>query len=173
MIEAFANHLGSHIGRHLFYWATTTAPTDHNSLDTETDYGLKLRISNLINKFHGPLERGVQILDHLLTLEEEDFNDHWGSAYIHNYEPEILGRREEQYNTGGRVDGNQEVLYYNGNNNNNGGVIHRQNIARGNSEIKLKNSTSENVIFGCAESHIPTIKPNAVKGMFAYIWNWA
>ncbi|XP_065371659.1 BTB/POZ domain-containing protein 3 isoform X1 [Calliphora vicina] len=130
MIEAFANHLGSHIGRHLFYWATT-APTVHN-LDTETDYGLKLRISNIINKFHGPLERGVQILDHLLTLEEEDFNDHWGSAYIHNYEPEIVDSREEPYNTGGRVDGNQEVLHYYGNNN--GGVMRQQNIARGNME---------------------------------------
>uniref|UniRef100_A0A1A9V8P7 Uncharacterized protein n=1 Tax=Glossina austeni TaxID=7395 RepID=A0A1A9V8P7_GLOAU len=92
MIEAFANHLSSHLGRHLFYWATT-----HCNADTD---GLQLRITDFINKFHGPLERGVQILDHLLTLEEEDFNDHWGSAYAHNYEPEIAnahyGNQEQE-----------------------------------------------------------------------------
>lgn len=129
MIEAFANHLGSHIGRHLFYWATTA----QTARSPEPDYGLNLRISNLINKFHGPLERGVQILDHLLTLEEEDFTDHWGSAYIHNYEPEIVGRREDQNNDGGRVDGgNQEVLYPS--ENNSGNVVQQQNILRGNSK---------------------------------------
>lgn len=128
MIEAFANHLGSHIGRHLFYWATTAQT--HNP---ESDYSLNLRISNLINKFHGPLERGVQILDHLLTLEEEDFNDHWGSAYIHNYEPEIVGRIQDQNNAGGGVDGgNQEVLYPN--DSNSGNVVRQQNIVRGNSK---------------------------------------
>lgn len=143
MIEAFANHLGSHLGRHLFYWATT-APNIHNALDTESDYALNLRISNFINKFHGPLERGVQILDHLLTLDEEDFTDHWGSGYIHNYEPEILGRRENQQvnnNVGGRVEGNQEVLHPNNINNNNDdndnigeGIRRQQNIVRGNSK---------------------------------------
>ncbi|XP_034116421.1 BTB/POZ domain-containing protein 6-B [Drosophila albomicans] len=85
MIEAFANHLSSHLGRHLFYWAITT-PTPRG-LDG-VHYGLNLRLSELINKLHGPLERGVKVLDHLLTLEEDDFSGHWGSAYAHNYEPE-------------------------------------------------------------------------------------
>ena len=150
MIEAFANHLGSHIGRHLFYWATTvptyssssssSSATDtarSNALENESDYSINLRIANFINKFHGPLERGVQILDHLLTLEEEDFNDHWGSAYIHNYEPEIVERLHEHNSHNnvedGRVDGNQEVLYPND------VINHRvehvqQNLIRGNSK---------------------------------------
>lgn len=89
MIEAFANNLGSHLGRHLFYWAVSQPEVN----------GLNLRLTELINKFHGPLERGVQVLDHLLTLEEEDFNGHWGSAYRHSYEPEYASS-----------DGNQEVL---------------------------------------------------------------
>ncbi|GBP98100.1 hypothetical protein EVAR_68644_1 [Eumeta japonica] len=134
MIEAFANHLGSHIGRHLLYWVTTS-PSVRNSLETDTD-SLNLRISNFINKFHGPLERGVQILDHLLTLEEDDFNDHWGSGYIHNYQPEIVGRREEQTNTSGRADGvNQEVLYSNGNNN--VVITWQPNILSGSSKFSL------------------------------------
>ncbi|XP_017468195.1 PREDICTED: BTB/POZ domain-containing protein 6-B-like isoform X2 [Rhagoletis zephyria] len=89
MIEAFANNLSSHLGRHLFYWAVSQPEVN----------GLNLRLTELINKFHGPLERGVQVLDHLLTLDEEDFNGHWGSAYRHNYEPEYAGS-----------DGNEEVL---------------------------------------------------------------
>ncbi|XP_018791000.1 PREDICTED: BTB/POZ domain-containing protein 6-B isoform X2 [Bactrocera latifrons] len=89
MIEAFANSLGSHLGRHLFYWAASQPEVN----------GLNLRLTELINKFHGPLERGVQVLDHLLTLEEDDFNGHWGSAYRHSYEPEYASD-----------DGNQEVL---------------------------------------------------------------
>lgn len=89
MIEAFANSLGSHLGRHLFYWAVSQPEVN----------GLNLRLTELINKFHGPLERGVQVLDHLLTLEEDDFNGHWGSAYRHSYEPEYASS-----------DGNQEVL---------------------------------------------------------------
>ncbi|XP_054726182.1 BTB/POZ domain-containing protein 6-B isoform X1 [Anastrepha obliqua] len=89
MIEAFANNLSSYLGRHLFYWAVSQPEVN----------GLNLRLTELINKFHGPLERGVQVLDHLLTLEEEDFNGHWGSAYTHNYEPEYASS-----------DGNQEVL---------------------------------------------------------------
>lgn len=83
MIEAFANHISSHLGRHLFYWAISQSDiTEFN-----------LRFSDLINKFHAPLERGVQVLDHLLTLEEEDFNGHWGSGYVHNYEPEIANNQ--------------------------------------------------------------------------------
>ncbi|XP_067617624.1 BTB/POZ domain-containing protein 6-B isoform X2 [Eurosta solidaginis] len=89
MIEAFANNLSSHLGRHLFYWALSAPEVNC----------LNLRFTELINKFHGPLERGVQVLDHLLTLEEDDFNGHWGSAYTHNYEPEYA-----------ISDGNQEVL---------------------------------------------------------------
>lgn len=92
MIEAFANTLSSHLGRHLFYWAIdTTKPRSVNG----ANYGLNLRLSELINKFHGPLERGVQVLDHLLTLEEDDFAGHWGSAYAHNYEPEYAARVPE------------------------------------------------------------------------------
>ncbi|EDX12585.1 GD19150 [Drosophila simulans] len=89
MIEAFANHFSSHLGRHLFYWAI------ESSSATSGNYGLNLRLSELINKFHGPLERGVQVLDHLLTLEEDDFAGHWGSAYAHNYEPEYAARVPE------------------------------------------------------------------------------
>ncbi|XP_030369287.1 BTB/POZ domain-containing protein 6-B [Scaptodrosophila lebanonensis] len=89
MIEAFANHLSSHLGRHLFYWAIDTTGSARIG---SGNYGLNLRLSELINKFHGPLERGVQVLDHLLTLEEEDFAGHWGSAYAHNYEPEYAAR---------------------------------------------------------------------------------
>lgn len=137
MIEAFANHLGSHIGRHLFYWATTLpASSLAASTDTESEDGFNLRITNLINKFHGPIERGVQILDHLLTLEEEDFNDHWGSAYVHNYVPEIVGRsvnHHHHHNVGGGVDvANQEVL---NSHDNNAITQRRQNIiVRGNSK---------------------------------------
>ena len=80
MIEAFANHISSHLGRHLLYWAVSTA--DNTSIN--------LRLSDLINKFHAPLERGVQVLDHLLTLDEEDFNGHYGSGYIHNYQPDVI-----------------------------------------------------------------------------------
>lgn len=93
MIEAFANHLSSHLGRHLFYWAIET-PTPRGA-----NVGINLRLSELINKFHGPLERGVQVLDHLLTLDEDDFVGHWGSAYTHNYEPEYainIPENEEQ-----------------------------------------------------------------------------
>lgn len=86
MIEAFANHLSSHLGRHLFYWAAIT---------TSSPRGLNLRLSELINQIHGPLERGVKVLDHLLTLEEDDFTGHWGSAYAHNYEPEFAARVPE------------------------------------------------------------------------------
>ncbi|XP_023173937.2 BTB/POZ domain-containing protein 6-B isoform X1 [Drosophila hydei] len=92
MIEAFANHLSSHLGRHLFYWAIDTRTP---SGVIGASYGLNLRLSELINKFHGPLERGVQVLDHLLTLEEDDFAGHWGSAYAHNYEPEYAARVPE------------------------------------------------------------------------------
>lgn len=92
MIEAFANHLSSHLGRHLFYWAID-ARTPSGVIGAS--YGLNLRLSELINKFHGPLERGVQVLDHLLTLEEDDFAGHWGSAYAHNYEPEYAARVPE------------------------------------------------------------------------------
>ncbi|XP_034659865.1 BTB/POZ domain-containing protein 6 isoform X1 [Drosophila subobscura] len=103
MIEAFANHLSSHLGRHLFYWSidTTTAANGvssgrgSGSGSNSGNYGLNLRLSELINKFHGPLERGVQVLDHLLTLEEDDFAGHWGSAYAHNYEPEYAIRVPE------------------------------------------------------------------------------
>lgn len=120
MIEAFANHFSSHLGRHLFYWATGVV-----SSETESENGINLKISNIINKFHAPLERGVQILDHLLTLEEEDFNDHWGSAYNHNYVPELAGEgygNNGSGNAGIRGDhiiiagcpdvGNQEVINY-------------------------------------------------------------
>lgn len=92
MIEAFANHLSSHLGRHLFYWAIE-APTPRGV--NGANYGINLRLSELINKFHGPLERGVQVLDHLLTLEEDDFVGHWGSAYAHNYEPEYAANIPE------------------------------------------------------------------------------
>ncbi|KNC23359.1 hypothetical protein FF38_05183 [Lucilia cuprina] len=33
---------------------------------------------------------------------------------------------------------------------------------------RLHTETSESVIFGCVESHIPTIKPYLVKGMILY-----
>ncbi|KAL7730550.1 hypothetical protein ACLKA6_000546 [Drosophila palustris] len=94
MIEAFANHLSSHLGRHLFYWAAITTPTTSRggNCGNGVNYGLNLRLSELINKIHGPLERGVKVLDHLLTLEEDDFTGHWGSAYAHNYEPEYAAR---------------------------------------------------------------------------------
>lgn len=94
MIEAFANHLSSHLGRHLLYWAIDTSNAG-NGGGTSGNYGLNLRLSELINKFHGPLERGVQVLDHLLTLEEDDFTGHWGSAYAHSYEPEYADRVPE------------------------------------------------------------------------------
>lgn len=62
MTEAFATNLGSHLGRHLLYWAIT-----------QSDFWYFAdRCADLVNKFHDPLERGVQVLDHLLTLEEEE-----------------------------------------------------------------------------------------------------
>lgn len=115
MIEAFANHFSSHLGRHLFYWASTTFGSD-TADSPESENGLNLKISNLINKFHAPLERGVQILDHLLTLEEEDFNEQWGSAYNHNYELDLASAAAAAAARpgGGRRDvENQEILNFN------------------------------------------------------------
>ncbi|XP_075148058.1 BTB/POZ domain containing protein 3 lute isoform X2 [Haematobia irritans] len=124
MIEAFANHFSSHLVRHLFYWANIVFSESSDSDTSDSENGLNLKISNLINKFHAPLERGVQILDHLLTLDEDDFNEHWGSAYNHNYELDLGGGGggNDNANVGGgnqnrqrqqQVDvENQEVLDY-------------------------------------------------------------
>lgn len=136
MIEAFANHFSSHLGRHLFYWANIVSAESTSASDSsESENGFNLKISNLINKFHAPLERGVQILDHLLTLEEEDFNEQqWGSAYNHNYELDLVGG-------GGGGDGgvianrrdvgNQEVINQHNSDNN---EFHVQFIVRRNSK---------------------------------------
>lgn len=136
MIEAFANHFSSHLGRHLFYWANIVSAESTSASDSsESENGFNLKISNLINKFHAPLERGVQILDHLLTLEEEDFNEQqWGSAYNHNYELDLVG------GGGGVVGGvianrrdvgNQEVINQHNSDNN---EFHVQFIVRRNSK---------------------------------------
>lgn len=72
MIEAFANHLGSHLGRHIIYWALGQDESEGRARQLE-----------LLQKIQGPFERGVHVLDNLFTLDEEDFNN-WGSGFAHH-----------------------------------------------------------------------------------------
>jgi len=54
--------LGGHLGRQLLHWAITQADI----------WYLAYRCAEIVTKFHEPLERGVAILDNILTLEEEE-----------------------------------------------------------------------------------------------------
>lgn len=62
MNDTLAETLSSHFGRQLFYYLIK-----HSDI-----YHIANRCANFVTKIHEPLERGVAILDNLLTLEEED-----------------------------------------------------------------------------------------------------
>lgn len=81
MIEAFANHLSSHLGRHIIYWALGQDESEGRARQLE-----------LLEKIQGPFERGVHVLDNLFTLDEEDFNN-YGSGFAHHCD--IVEVREE------------------------------------------------------------------------------
>lgn len=114
MIEAFANHLGSHLGRHIIYWALGQEDTDGRARQLE-----------LLDKIQGPFERGVHVLDNLFTLDEEDFNN-WGSGYAHHCD-NIVEVQEENNIENLEGNGNRTMQTVNGTNSTNGrGVVYCQ-----------------------------------------------
>lgn len=66
MNEALAVTLSSHIGRQLFHWVITQSDI----------WYLAYRCADFVTKIHEPLERGVAVLDGLLTIEDEDQTSH-------------------------------------------------------------------------------------------------
>lgn len=118
MIEAFANHLGSHLGRHIIYWALGQDETDGRARQLE-----------LLEKIQGPFERGVHVLDNLFTLDEEDFNN-WGSGFAHHCD--IVEEADEESNVenleGGSINDNQRrtMQTANGTNSTNGRIVYCQ-----------------------------------------------
>lgn len=113
MIEAFANHLGSHLGRHIIYWA----------LGQDESEG-RVRQLELLEKIQGPFERGVHVLDNLFTLDEEDFTN-WGSGFAHHCD---IVEEEEESNVENLEAGNNDnqrrtMQTANGTNSTNGRVV--------------------------------------------------
>lgn len=118
MIEAFANHFGSHLGRHIIYWA----------LGQDAPDGRAARQLEILEKIQGPFERGVHVLDNLFTLDEEDFNN-WGSGFAHHCD--IVEEQDENNvveNMEGGISNNlrRNMQTANGTNSTNGRIVYCQ-----------------------------------------------
>lgn len=115
MIEAFANHLGSHLGRHIIYWALGQDGSEGRHRQLE-----------LLDKIQGPFERGVHVLDNLFTLDEEDFNN-WGSGYAHHCDiVEEEGDESNVENLDGNERNQRAMQTANGTNSTNGRIVYCQ-----------------------------------------------
>ena len=62
MTELLTDALSNHLGLHLLHWAISQSDI----------WYLAHRCADFVNKIHEPLERGAAVLDHILTLEEEE-----------------------------------------------------------------------------------------------------
>lgn len=62
MTELLADTLSNHLGRQLLHWVVQQSDI----------WYLANRCADFVNKIHEPLERGVSVLDNILTLDEDE-----------------------------------------------------------------------------------------------------
>lgn len=86
MNNVIAESLSGHLGRQLLHWAVTQADL----------WYLAYRCADFVTKIHEPLERGVAVLDHLLTLEEEELPT-YGQFYMEPIEENRQNLQDEYY----------------------------------------------------------------------------
>lgn len=86
MNNVIAESLSGHLGRQLLHWAVTQADL----------WYLAYRCADFVTKIHEPLERGVAVLDHLLTLEEEELPT-YGHFYMEPIEENRQNLQDEYY----------------------------------------------------------------------------
>lgn len=74
MNDILAETLSNHLGRQLFHWAVAQSDI----------WYLAYRCADFVTKIHEPLERGVAVLDSLLTLEDEEISTYEELIYMEN-----------------------------------------------------------------------------------------